>query len=203
MVWKNAANAALREDGITVSEIDELREAAWSSMRQRDVRQSTAGKAPKLVEAAPVLLAKGELLPGRHEPLAGTMSLTAQLANIGVVAAGSEDDKPVRGEWSKRATDALVESWGNKFLQQNRGNLTDLHWKGESNFWASIPSSRLGSSSATSPQLGIGGEMSVIYPATAAGVHNNHLEKLQVFLEFGAGTSHPVSPSCLPLPGGL
>lgn len=56
------------------------------------------------------------------------MSLSAQLANIGV--ASNEDDKPVRGEWSKRATDALVESWGNKFLQQNRGNLTDLHWKG-------------------------------------------------------------------------
>jgi hypothetical protein len=56
------------------------------------------------------------------------MSLSAQLANIGV--APNEDDKPVRGEWSKRATDALVESWGNKFLQQNRGNLTDLHWKG-------------------------------------------------------------------------
>jgi len=55
------------------------------------------------------------------------MSLSAQLANIGV--ASNEDDKPVRGEWSKRATDALVESWGNKFLQQNRGNLTDLHWK--------------------------------------------------------------------------
>lgn len=71
------------------------------------------------------------------------MSLTAQLANIGVVAAGSEDDKPVRGEWSKRATDALVESWGNKFLQQNRGNLTDLHWKGRSTSCGQTSSQRV------------------------------------------------------------
>lgn len=56
------------------------------------------------------------------------MSVMQEPAQLGLVPA-SDDDKPLRGEWSKRATDALVESWGNKFLQQNRGNLTDLHWK--------------------------------------------------------------------------
>jgi hypothetical protein len=98
--------------------------------RKQTVGSERQGSKPFAFLREPFLPTKAftdVVLPSLKSNVA-SMSLSAQLANIGV--APNEDDKPVRGEWSKRATDALVESWGNKFLQQNRGNLTDLHWKG-------------------------------------------------------------------------
>ncbi|KAL3680303.1 hypothetical protein R1sor_023259 [Riccia sorocarpa] len=114
---KQSSNCFLRPGSVTVG-IPSMEEDLHAHAPHHGVHASSADAGQQQQQHALTLS-----LPGIHSSTPTSRSLKLVGADGGNEKHGREDC------WSEGATFTLIEAWGDRYLELNRGNLKQKHWK--------------------------------------------------------------------------